>query len=126
MTRNVENTETLARDAWQDALEDFTKIHQGDGATIEVVDRRLGDQEEVTERLPLAYIEYDRKDDVVVVAVGGQTARFPVVLRHIIQHPEQIFITPPRPAPTETVDVVDREGTQTVVALHARPALRGE
>ena len=81
MTRNVENTETLARDAWQDALEDFTKIHQGDGATIEVVDRQLGDQEEVTERLPLAYIEYD---------------------------------------------VVDREGTQTVVVLHARPALRGE
>jgi hypothetical protein len=126
MTRNVENTEALARDAWQDALDDFTKIHQGDGATIEVVDRTFGDQVEATELLPLAYIEYDPKDDVVVVAVGGQTARFPVVLRHIIEHPEQISIYPPRPTPTETVAVTDREGTQTIVTLHARPALRGD
>jgi hypothetical protein len=123
MTRNAENTEALARDAWQDALDDFTKIHQGDGATIEVVDRNFGDQVEATELLPLAYIEYDRKDDVVVVAVGGQTARFPVVLRHIINHPEQIFIYPPRPEPSETVDVTDREGTQTVVTVHPRPEL---
>jgi hypothetical protein len=126
MTRNVPHTEALARDAWRDALEDFTKIHQGDGATIEVVDRTFGDQVESTELLPLAYIEYDHKDDVVVVAVGGQTARFPVVLRHIVEHPEQIFIYPPRPAPTETVDVTDREGTQTIVTLHARPALPGD
>ncbi len=126
MTRNVENTEALARDAWYDALEDFTKIHQGDAVAIEVVERSFGDQVEAAERLPFAYIEYDYKDDVVVVGVGGQTARFPVVLRHMIRRPEQIFIYPPRPAPTETVDVTDAEGTQTLVTLHARPALRGD
>src|SRR3954449_1108661 len=126
MTRNDQDTEALPRDAWQGALDDVTKIHLGDGATIEIVDRNFGDQIEATEQLPLAYIEYDRKDDVVLVAVGGQTARFPVVLRHIIQHPEQIFIAPPRPSPTETIDVTDREGTQTVVTLHPRPALGGK
>jgi hypothetical protein len=126
MTKNVENTEALTRDGWQDALDDFTKIHRGDAVTIEVVDKTFGDQVEVAERLPFAYIEYDRKDDVVVVAVGGQTARFPVVLRHMIQHPQQIFIYPPRPTPAETVDVTDAEGTQTVVTVHARPALPGE
>src|ERR1700730_1181444 len=82
MTRNVPHTEALARDSWRDALEHFTKIHQGDGATIEIVDRNFGDQVEATEVLPLTYIEYDPKDDVVVVAVGGQTARFPVVTGH--------------------------------------------
>lgn len=125
MTKNVENTETLARDAWQAALDDVTKIHEGNGATVEVVDREFGDQVEATEILPLTYIEYDRKDDVVVIAVGGRTARFPVVLRHIIEHPQQIFIYPPRPAPTESIYVTDGEGNQTVVTLHPRPALQG-
>ena len=123
MTRNAENTEVLARDAWQGALDDITKIHEGDGATIEVVDRDFGDQVEATEIVPLTYIEYDPKDDVVVVAVGGHTARFPVVLRHIIEHPAQVLIYPPRPAPSETIDIIDRDGTQSVVTLHARPAL---
>ena len=125
MTKNVENTETLAREAWQAALDDVTKIHEGNGATVEVVDRDFGDQVEATEILPLTYAEYDRKDDVVVIAVGGRTARFPVVLRHIIEHPQQIFIYPPRPAPTESIYVTDRDGTQTVVTLHPRPALPG-
>jgi hypothetical protein len=126
MTGNVQNTEVLARDAWYDELEDLTRLHRGDGVTIEVVDRTFGDQIEATERLPLAYIEYDRKDDVIVVAVGGQSARFPVVLRHIIEHPAQIFIAPPPPAPVETVNIIDRDGTQTVVTLLPRPALPGD
>ena len=125
MTKNVENTETLAREAWQAALDDVTKIHEGNGATVEVVDRDFGDQVEATEILPLTYVEYDRKDDVVVIAVGGRTARFPVVLRHIIEHPQQMFIYPPRPAPTESIYVTDRDGIQTVVTLHPRPALPG-
>ena len=126
MTKNVENTETLAREAWQAALDDVTKIHEGNGATVEVVDRDFGDQVEATEILPLTYVEYDRKDDVVVIAVGGRTARFPVVLRHIIEHPQQIFIYPPRPAPTESIYVTDRDGMQTIVTLHARPELPGK
>lgn len=125
MTKNVENTETLAREAWQAALDDVTKIHEGNGVTVEVVDREFGDQVEATEILPLTYIEYDRKDDVVVIAVGGRTARFPVVLRHIIEHPQQIFIYPPRPTPTESIYVTGRDGNQTVVTLHPRPALPG-
>jgi hypothetical protein len=123
MTRNIENTEVLGRDAWRDALADVTRLHQGDGATIEVLGRDFGDQLEATELLPLTYIDYDPKDDVVIVAVGGQTARFPVVLRHIIDHPQQIFIYPPRGAPTESVGITDRDGTETVVTLRPRPAL---
>ena len=55
--------------------------HQADDVTIEVVDPTFGPNQEA-ERLPLAYIEYDPKDDVVVVAVGGRTARYPVLLDH--------------------------------------------
>jgi hypothetical protein len=126
MTRNEENTEMLAPDIWDEALEDFTKIHQGDAATIEIVDQTLGDQVEASEVLPLAYVEYDRQDDVVVVALGGQTARFPVVLRRIIEHPQKVFISPPRPSPTEAIAIADRGGTATLVTLRARPALWGE
>ena len=123
MMRNVENTEVLGRDAWRDALADVTRRHQGDGVTIEVLGRDFGDQLEATEHLPLTYIDYDPKDDVVIVAVGGQTARFPVVLRHMIEHPNRVFISPPRGTPTESVGITDGEGTETIVTLRPRPAL---
>ena len=43
------------------------------------------------ERLPFAYAAYDPKDDVLVIAVGG-TAKYPVVLRHLILHPTEVDV----------------------------------
>jgi hypothetical protein len=54
------------------------------------------------ERLAFAYIDYDPKDDVVVIGVGGRTSRYPVVLRHLVYQPS-------------TVDIV--EGDVTVPAV---------
>lgn len=122
MSHATQQREEIPRGAWQEALELLTKEHEGHEVTIEVVDEELGDQEEAT-RLPLNAIEYDRKDDVVVVAVGGHSARFPVVFRHIINHPQTIWVHPPGPAPTQAVWIVDANGVETVIRLHPRPGL---
>jgi hypothetical protein len=42
------------------------------------------------ERLPFAYAAYDPRDNVVIIAVGGNTPRYPVVLRHLIWHPTEV------------------------------------
>jgi len=36
------------------------------------------------ERLPFTYAAYDPRDDAVIIAVGGNTPKYPVVLGHLI------------------------------------------
>jgi hypothetical protein len=105
---------------WRDFLEQMTREHEGDEVTIEVLSPEIGDQEEA-EKLAFSYLEYDHKDDVVIVAVGGRDARYPV-LRHLINHPRKILVDPPRPDAGRAVDIEDGEGTHTIVTLHPRAA----
>jgi hypothetical protein len=117
-----QNRADLPRPAWRDFFELLTKEHEGDDVTIEVVSLDFGDQLEA-EKLPLAYIEYDDKDDVFIVAVGGRDGRYPAVLRHMIAHPKTIMVDSPAPNVTMAIDVVGGDGAQTLVTLHRRPAL---
>ena len=116
--------EEIPRSAWREALELMTKEHEGNEVTIEVVGRDLGDQEEAA-KLPLNYLEYDPKDDVVVIGVGGHSARFPVILRHMIHRPRTIAVHPPAPATTRSVLVVDPDGVETIATMHRLPELPG-
>jgi Family of unknown function (DUF5335) len=110
------------RSEWREFFELVTKDHEGDAVTIEVVGMDYGDQFEA-EKMPFTYLMYDDKDDAVIVGVGGKEGRFPVVLRHIIEHPESILADPPMPNAGRAFDVVDRDGTSTIVTLYPRPAL---
>ena len=86
-----------------------------------MLDPAFGDQHEA-ERLPFSYASYDPKDDVVVVGVGGNTPRYPVVLRHMILHPTQVDVAVPTPNQT-TVRVVDADGTTNLLHFYPKPAL---
>jgi hypothetical protein len=109
--------EEVARTDWVGFLELLTKEHEGSYVTMEILTKDFGDQHEA-EHLPFVYIEYDYKDDVVIVAVGGRDGRYPVVLRHIISHPEKIFVHPPRPELAHAIDVIDKDGVHTVISLY--------
>jgi hypothetical protein len=52
------NTSTLDRNEWAPRLDEFTKEHEGQAITIEVVDPTYGDNREV-EKLPFNYVNYD-------------------------------------------------------------------
>jgi hypothetical protein len=112
----------LPRDQWRGFFENLTKDFEGYDVSIEVVDREYGDELEA-ERLPLAVLEYDDRDDAFIVAVGGRDSRIQVVLRHIIEHPQQVIATPLSPEHPWAVEVVEQDGTRTIVALHQRVAL---
>jgi hypothetical protein len=112
----------LAAAGWSDSLELLTKEHEGQDVTIEVVSVDFGDQLEA-EKIPFSYVEYDHHDDVVIVAVGGTNSRYPVVLRHFIEHPRRIFITSSVPNASLALDVEAVDGSKTVVTFHRRPAL---
>lgn len=107
---------TLDRGTWRSALDRLTADHDGEQVTIEILDPAVGYQEEA-ERLPFSYINYDPKDDVVIVAVGGRSSRYPVVLRHLIYRPSEVDMAVddlPQPA----VRIVEPDGTTTLVVFH--------
>jgi Family of unknown function (DUF5335) len=107
----------LPRDEWKSLLEDMTKEHEGNDAAIELLDQQIGDESEV-QRLPLAFVEYDPKDDVVVVGVGGRGPNYPVVLRHFVEHPQRILADSYGPDLTLALDILGADGSHTIVTLH--------
>jgi hypothetical protein len=118
----TQDSEEIPESSWFAALESLTKQHEGDVVTIEVLAIDLGDEYEA-EQVPFAYIEYDRHDDAVNVAVGGRDGRYPVVLRHTIEHPQRVVVSPASPGVHVTVDVTAGDGVQTLITFDHRLAL---
>ncbi len=114
--------EEVPRSTWHESLDSLTRQHEGDDVTIELPALDSGDQYEA-ERVPFAYIEYDGHDDAVSVAVGGKDGRYPVVLRHAIEHPQRILLSTSVSDEATTVEIVGADGSQTLVTLHPRPSL---
>jgi hypothetical protein len=112
-------TRVVPKQQWHDFLEQLTKDHEQDRVTIEVVGEELGDQLEGT-ALPLDNIEYDRKDHVVVVAVGDDSGGSPVVLRHFVRNPERVYFEPVLGHGLWALDVISRDGSQTIVTAVAQ------
>jgi hypothetical protein len=106
-------TATKDRDQWTPLLDQLSRQHEGEAVRIEVLDPTYGDNPEA-ERLPFSYASYDYKDDVVIVAVGGRSQRYPVVLRHMINHPTELEATQEDPP---ALRIVDDDGTVTVVSF---------
>ncbi|MDX3077765.1 DUF5335 family protein [Streptomyces sp. MI02-7b] len=109
-------TDMLDRSDWKTVLDRVTARHDGDLVTIEVLDPSLGPQHEA-ERLPFSYLTYDPKDDAVIAAVGGTPPRYPVVLRHMMVHPEEIDVAA-LDAPEAAVRVVAEDGTPTLITFY--------
>jgi hypothetical protein len=104
------NSSALDRGEWAARLDEVTKEHEGQAITIEVLDPTYGDNSEV-EKLPFNYADYDRKDDVVTIGVGGNSMRYPVVLRHLVVHPTEIDVA------EQAIRVVGQDGTTTLVSF---------
>ena len=115
------NDEEIPQGSWQTTLQALTVQHEGDLATIEVDNLDLGDQFEA-EQIPFSYIEYDPHDDAVSIGVGGLDGRYPVMLRHVVEHPQNIFIHTSE-AGSVTIDIRSPDGTTTLVTLSALPEL---
>lgn len=112
-------TTTAQRSEWSTLTDRLTADHAGHDATIEVIDAEGGDNP-LVERLPFESITYDHQDDVMIVSVGGGSPRFPVVLRHLITHPQEVlFDLIPQGA---ALKITDSSGTTTLISLLRRGA----
>jgi hypothetical protein len=107
------------KEDWHALLDELTKVRAGDDVTIELLDAEFGDALEA-ERMPLAYIEYDEHADEASVAVGGRDGRYPVILRHSIEHPTSILTDAKPPRLPLIVQIVAADGSETLVTVLPR------
>ena len=119
----TQSREELSRQSWQEFLESMTKERAGNDVTIEVLTADYGDQYEA-EQLPFTYVEYDPKDDVIIVAVGGRDRRYPS-LRHIIARRQKVLFTSSLLDTGPAIEVTGGDGTQTLITFQSPPALPG-
>jgi hypothetical protein len=117
----TDHAEEIGRGAWQKTLEALTVEHKGDVATIEVAELDLGDQFEA-EQIPFSYVEFDPHDDAVSIGVGGLDGRYPVMLRHVVEHPQNLLIHTSEVG-SVTIEVRSPDGTVTLITLEARSEL---
>jgi hypothetical protein len=124
MAQDTAKRTELPRDRWHDFFEDLSRAMEGWDITLEVLDEVSGEDLAAleAERLPLAYMEYDHKDDVFIIAVGGRDKRFPV-LRHMIDRPRHIYADVMSPAMPWAVLVVAEDGARTLATIHERTPL---
>jgi hypothetical protein len=107
------------REEWHGLLDELTTVRAGDDITIEVLDAEFGDALEA-ERMPLAYVEYDEHADEASVGVGGRNGRYPVVLRHSIEHPTSILTDSRPPMLPLVIQIVAADGSETLVTVLPR------
>jgi hypothetical protein len=111
------------RTEWTRLADRLTLEYTGYDVTVEVLDREIGDNPMV-DRLPFDNLTYDHKDDVAVVAAASDPDREDVVLRHMVNHPQE-FVVDLIPEGA-AVKITDDAGTTTLVSLLRRPGDAGD
>jgi len=112
----------LPRETWEDFFQRLSSEYQGYAVTIEVIDPELGDQVQAAD-VSLSDLEYDPKDDVLIITVESQDGSKDPVLRHMIEHPQRILADQLSDDVPWAIDASDKDGTQTIVTLARRPGL---
>src|SRR5215467_4036030 len=90
------------RQEWRGFLDTVTEETEGEPVTIEVVTAELGSRVEA-DRLPLAFINYDEKDEAVIVSLRGREGEEETVLEHMVKNPWKILFDPPSPDTVRTI-----------------------
>jgi Family of unknown function (DUF5335) len=108
----------LQRERWHEFFDQLTREHPQDEVAVEILDEVYGDNKEV-EWMPLAFVMYDPKDDQFVVGIGGRGRRYPVVLQHFIDHPQEINIDLISDEIPYAIRVIEADGTKTVVSIRS-------
>ena len=96
----------IDRNGWAPFLDGVTNSLIGKQAEIEVVSLDLGDQIEA-EWTPLIGITYDRKDDLIEIALDE--------LDHLVRSPRQLFADYGIGGIVAAIEIVDGDGNRQIV-----------
>ena len=92
---------------WSAFFDRLSKICKGQGVKVEAASLTFGDQPEA-DWLPFLGITYDRKDDIVELALEG--------IDHLIRNPREIFADEGADA-LSSVEIMDGDGVKQIVSF---------
>ena len=95
----------VALERWVDFFDEFSAVHQGWIASLDVMAQDLGAQPQVT-GLPLVGITVDVKNHRLEIMVGGRSDAH---VTHVIASPARIWNS------RDAIDVESRDGTVTLL-----------
>ena len=114
--------EQITKNHWITFLNDLSKTHHGYEASIEIVGRDLGDQQE-TEWLPFSGISYDSHHHQIIVTVGGTSSRYPAHLTHMINEPTELRVHHASGGELTSILIMSPDQTETLVHLRRQAQL---
>jgi Family of unknown function (DUF5335) len=105
----------IPRTEWHRFFTDFSRRHQGETATVEVLDPRIGSQVEAR-GLPLEGIE-TVADGFGPIAIFLGSAPPRANIEHVIHEPRQVWLERSDAGVEEVLDIESVDGTKTLIQL---------
>ncbi len=104
-------TREIPRDQWTSFLDDFSREHRGQKATVEVLGQGQGDQHEAN-RLTFVGISADEKagENVIAVMVGDKPDRHE---QRLINKPTRLRVRDE--GQDDSIEIEQRDGPKTLV-----------
>jgi hypothetical protein len=115
-------TQEIAAPKWQTFFDEFSKLHPGTKAQVQVVSPDLGVQEEIKE-LPFVGISYDDKGSEqgsITLLLGTERDDHAA---HRIEHPTHVWLRTGGDGNGDTLAIEAEDNTKTIVQLQAPTAL---
>lgn len=109
-------TKEITRSVWRLFLDDFSKLHQGEIATIQIFGEDIGAPFEA-EMLPFLGIfseEAGSEQGSIAVLLGTESDDH---IEHRISDPTHLWITSTRNRVKDTLEIEAADGTKTIVQL---------
>jgi hypothetical protein len=109
-------TVEIARSDWSEALEEFSKIHEGWLISLDILSPDIGAQPEVSD-LALIGATLDAPDGATLTVAAGRSADDHV--RHPIQAPRRIWIERTDAGADAALGIESADGTKTILRFRA-------
>jgi hypothetical protein len=118
----VTNTYDVPSDKWRSMIEVLARQYEGWAATIEVLERELGDQR-AADGLPLQGLSFEPAGSQagdILIEVGDAGTPFEV---HLVHKPRAVRVAVLRPGAEADIEFESDEGVTTLLRLRRRPGL---
>jgi Family of unknown function (DUF5335) len=109
-------TREIEHETWSEYFDWLTKELLNSPVTIEIVAPSNPPAVEARD-LALLALAYDHRDDVFEVAAARAGPHLPSTLRHLVDHPEHVFVDSQVMLAPLTIAVDGRDGVRTVISI---------
>lgn len=110
-------TAEIPRDQWEPFLAGFSRDHQGERITVELLGADLGDQPELRDT-PLMGVTFDskRSEGEAIEVMAGESTRANAM--HVVARPVRVLVAQSDKGTDQALEIESLEGPTTLVRFN--------